>query len=422
MYLDRVNIFIKSGNGGDGLASFHRDRNTINGGPDGGDGGKGGDIIFYATNSLSTLQSFQFKKKFVAENGKPGRKQKKYGLSGKNLTINVPVGTVIIDMKTGKVVQDMLEDGHTWVALKGGQGGRGNVHFATSVRQSPRFSETGRITELKEVVLELKTLADVGIIGFPNVGKSTLLSVVSNAKPKIANYQFTTLFPNLGAINHYENTFVMADIPGLIEGASDGQGLGHYFLRHIERVRMLVHIIDIAQTDGRDAVEDYFIINKELEKYSKKLAEKKQIVVLNKIDMLSDEVLKERVENFKQKTKQDVILISAITQKNLEQLKNNIWQVLKTIPKPPPIEIELEDFDIIDKTSLEIEKINQNEYRVSGGYINNLIRGVVLSDFVSFAYFQRRLIDDGVIAKLKEKGMQPGDIVHIKDISFTYEI
>ncbi len=422
MYLDRVKIMIKSGNGGDGIASFHRDKNTINGGPDGGDGGKGGDLIFRATNSLSTLQTFQFKKKFMAENGMPGRKQKKYGLSGKDLIIEVPVGTVIIDAETGKVVQDMVEDGYTWVALKGGQGGRGNVHFANSVRQSPRFSETGRITDLKEVVLELKTLADVGVIGFPNVGKSTLLSVVSNAKPKIANYQFTTLFPNLGVVNHYENTFIMADIPGLIEGASEGQGLGHYFLRHIERVRMLVHVIDIAQTDGRDMIEDYFVINQELEKYSPELSKKKQIVVLNKIDMLTEEDLADKVKKFKEKTGQEVILISAITQKNLEELKNKIWEVLKTIPKPEPIEIELLDFDAIDKTSLEIQKLDQNEYIVSGGYIDNLIRGVVLSDFVSFSYFQRRLLDDGVIEKLKENGMQPGDTVHIKDISFVYEI
>lgn len=422
MYLDRVKIMIKAGDGGNGIASFHRDKNTINGGPDGGDGGNGGSVIFRATNSSSTLQTFQFKKKFVAENGMPGRKQKKYGLTGKDLFIDVPVGTVIVDAKTGKVVQDMVEDGQIWLALKGGQGGRGNVHFANSVRQSPRFSETGRITELKEVMLELKTLADVGVIGFPNVGKSTLLSVVTKAKPKIANYQFTTLFPNLGVVNHYENTFIMADIPGLIEGASEGQGLGHYFLRHIERVRMLVHVIDIAQTDERDAVNDFFVINKELANYSQELSKRKQIVVLNKIDMLSEEELEARVENFKKQTKQEVLLISAITQQNLEQLKNKIWEVLKDIPKPAPMEIEIFDFDEIDKTSLNIEKMNANEYRVSGGYIDNLVRGVVLSDFVSFSYFQRRLETDGVIAKLKDAGMKAGDTVHIKDIVFTYEI
>lgn len=422
MYLDRVKITIKSGNGGNGIASFLRDKNTQNGGPDGGDGGRGGDIILKANSGLTTLQYFQFKKKFFAENGMPGRKEKKTGLSGKSLTIEVPVGTVVIDAATNKVVADLVTDGQTWVALKGGDGGRGNTHFASSVRQSPKFAHTGEITNPKDIILELKTIADVGVIGYPNVGKSTLLSVVTNAKPKIANYQFTTIFPNLGVVNYYENNFVMADIPGLIEGASEGLGLGHYFLKHIERVRMLVHVVDISESEGRNAIEDYKVINQELKKYSEKLSHLKQIVVLSKIDLLTEEELKERQQKFEKALGVKTLPISSFTHKNLEELKKQIWDMLKDIPKPEPIEIELFNFDVKDKTSIQVEQIDARTYRVEGGYIENLIRGVVLSDYVSFSYFQKRLAADGVIDALKEKGMKPGDTVLIKDISFVYEI
>lgn len=421
MYLDRVKITIKSGNGGDGCGTFYRDVITMNGGPDGGDGGKGGDIIFKADNNLSTLQTFQFKKKFVAGNGSNGQSKNKTGASGKNVVIDVPVGTVIFDGATNKVVADLTQNGQEWTALRGGNGGKGNTHFATPTRQAPKFYQMGEKTPEKEIVLELKTIADVGIIGYPNAGKSTLLSVVSNAKPKIANYQFTTIFPNLGVVNYYENTFVMADIPGLIEGASEGLGLGHYFLRHIERVRMLVHLVDISESEGRSAVEDYKVINRELAKYSEKLAKLKQITVLSKTDLLTAEELQKRQSEFEKTLRVKTIAISSITHQNIDSLKKEIWTMLKDIPKPEPTEIEMTDFDTKDKQSINIEKINNKTYRVSGGYIDNLVRNVLLTDYISFAYFQKRLSQDGIIDRLKEEGMKIGDTVLIKEVSFVYE-
>lgn len=420
MYLDRVKITIKAGDGGSGCPSFHRSKMTMNGGPDGGDGGKGGDIIFKASPHFSTLQSFQFKKKFVAGNGGNGMKKFKCGADGQDLIIDVPLGTVIYDAESEKVIADLTEENQTFVALSGGVGGKGNTHFATSTRQAPKFCQTGEITKERQVILELKTIADVGLIGYPNAGKSTLLSVISNARPKIANYQFTTLYPNLGVVNYYEHSFVVADIPGLIEGASEGAGLGHYFLKHVERVRLLVHLVDISECEGRSAVDDYFTINRELEKYSDKLAKVKQIVVLSKCDSLTKEELIKKVKEFEIKTKTKTIQISSVANYNIDYLKTQIWEQLKLIEKPKPLDIELYDFDIKDKTSLDIKKISSNEFEVSGGYIENLSRGVVLSDYVSFSYFQKRLKEDGVIEKLKEKGLKNGDLVHIKDITFEY--
>lgn len=420
MYLDRVKITIKAGNGGGGCASFYRSKMTMNGGPDGGDGGKGGDVIFRASPHVSTLQAFQFKKKFVAENGSNGMKKMKSGADGKNIIVEVPLGTVIYDADSEKIIADLTEENQQFIALRGGVGGKGNTHFATPTRQAPKFCQTGEETKERMVILELKTIADVGLIGYPNAGKSTLLSVVSNARPKIANYQFTTLYPNLGVVNYYENSFVVADIPGLIEGASEGAGLGYYFLKHIERVRLLVHLVDIAETDGRNAVEDFHTINNELKKYSEKLSKVKQIVVLTKCDCLSKEVLENKVNNFEESTKIKPILISSISNYNLDLLKKTIFDTLKTIEKPQPLEIEKFDFDVRDKTSINIAKISDDEFEISGGYIDNLSRGVVLSDYVSFSYFQKRLKDDGIIDMLKGKGLKNGNIVHIKDITFEY--
>lgn len=419
MYLDRVKITIKSGNGGDGSKSFYRSKLSANGGPDGGDGGKGGDVIFVATNNMSTLQAFQFKKKFVAGNGENGLKKFKTGANGQDVIIQVPMGTVIYNQDE-KVIADLTQDNQKFVALKGGQGGWGNTHYANSVRQAPKFAQTGEITKERQVILELKTIADVGIIGYPNAGKSTLLSVISNAKPKIANYQFTTLFPNLGVVQYYGDNFVVADIPGLIEGASEGMGLGHYFLKHIERVRLLIHLIDASSQDGRDAVSDYFKINQELSKYSQKLANLEQIVVLSKIDAIDEETLALVVQDFETQTKIKPMCISSATHYNIKELIDKVYNKLKTIPKPEPIQIEDYDFDTKDKTSIVIEKEGENIYRVSGGYIDHLARGVVLSDSLSFAYFQKRLVEDGVIAQLLENGMKDGDIVRIKDVEFEY--
>lgn len=420
MFLDRVKITIKSGNGGDGCASFLRTKMSAKGGPDGGDGGKGGDIVFRATSNMTTLQTFQYKKKFVAKNGENGMKTQKTGAAGEDMIIDVPMGTVFYDAESGKVIADLTENGQKWIALKGGNGGWGNIHYATSTRQAPRFSQMGEKIYQREIILELKTIADVGIVGYPNVGKSTLLSVISNARPKIANYQFTTLYPNLGVVEYMENSFVVADIPGLIEGASEGLGLGHHFLKHIERVRLIVHLVDVSQSERPSAVEDYFKINEELKKYSQKLANLKQIVVLSKCDLLDEKTLSERVKIFEKQTKVKTLQISSITNKNLKELKGEIWNTLKTIPLPERMEIEKFDFDFKDRTSLEIIKEEEGHFRVSGGYIDNLVRGVLLTDHMSFAFFQKRLVLDGIIEKLKENGMVDGDTVHIKDISFTY--
>lgn len=419
MFLDRVKITIKSGDGGNGSASFFRSKMSANGGPDGGDGGKGGDVVFVASPHMSTLQTFQFKKKFVAKNGEYGTKKFKTGANGEDIIIEVPMGTVIYD-ENEKVIADLTVENQRFVALKGGQGGWGNTHYANSVRQAPKFAQSGEITKERQVILELKTIADVGLVGYPNAGKSTLLSVISNAKPKIANYQFTTLFPNLGVVQYFDDSFVVADIPGLIEGASEGLGLGHYFLKHIERVRLIIHLVDISSADGRNPVDDYYSINAELKKYSEKLANLQQIVVLSKIDALDESQLKQNVAEFEKKTKTKPILISSIAHKNIKELLDVVYNKLQTIPKPESMEIEVAEFDVRDKTSVTVEKLSAGVYRVSGGYIDHLARGVVLNDNLSFAYFQKRLVADGIIDKLKESGMIEGDTVKIKDIEFVY--
>lgn len=420
MFLDRVKITIKAGNGGNGAVSFFRSKLTMNGGPDGGDGGKGGSIVFVANEGINTLYGFSFKKKFVATDGLKGEKQHRKGADGKDVLIEVPCGTVILDAETEKIIADLTEHGQKFVALRGGYGGHGNEYYKTPIRQAPRFSQTGEIVKEKQVILELKSIADVGLVGYPNVGKSTLLSVISNANPKIANYHFTTIYPNLGVVPYKDNSFVVADIPGLIDGASEGVGLGHYFLKHVERVRVIVHLVDISGSEGRDPVEDYFHINEELKKYSKKLANVPQIVALTKIDLLDEQQLKQKVIEFEQKTKQKTLPICSIIHEGIDELKNKIWQVLEKTPKPAPIEIEMFDFDTRDKQSFEIVKLDDTTYEVKGGLIDNLIRGVVLSDPQSFAYFQNALKKFGIIDKLKQSGMVDGDTVIIKDISFDY--
>ena len=394
----------------------------MNGGPDGGNGGKGGDIIFVAKNDLNTLYSFKFQKKFKAGDGERGGKQLCQGKDGEDVVIPVPCGTVIKDAETGKVLADLMQENEKVKILRGGNGGRGNNFYATPTRQSPHFSQSGEKTKQFEVVLELKTIADVGLVGYPNVGKSTLLSVITNAKPKIANYHFTTLTPNLGVVDYFGNTFVLADIPGLIEGASEGVGLGHEFLKHVERVRIILHMIDISGFEGRDAFEDYENINRELKKYSSKLASLKQIIVFTKCDLLSEEELNQKIKEFKSKLndKNTIILtISSITQVGLNELKKTIWENIKDIPKPTPMKIEMEELDKRDTSSLFITIEEDGAYRVDGGLIDNLIRGIVLDDMESFAYFQKRLKQDGIIDKLKEQGAQDGDTIRIKDIEFT---
>ncbi len=420
MFLDRVKISIKAGNGGKGSTSFLRNAQTANGGPDGGEGGKGGNIVFEATSNLNTLYNFQFKKKFVAQNGEDGSKKLQTGANGKDEVIFVPCGTVIIDPLTNKVIADLHDAGARFIALRGGKGGHGNAYFKSSIKQAPHYSQSGEITVQKEVILELKTIADVGLVGFPNAGKSTLLSCISNANPKIANYPFTTLYPNLGVCAVKGQSFVVADIPGLIEGASNGQGLGHYFLKHIERVRLILHLVDVSQSDGRDFIEDFKTINNELVAYNKKLGDIPQIAVLSKIDLISDEVLAEREKAFKEKINLPYIKISGATMQGIEELKLLTLQKLSTLPKKQPIEIEEFDFDKKDVESINIYRLDNGTFVIEGGRIDNFIRGVVLSDNLSFAYFQNKLKEMGIIDMLKEKGLKNGDSVQIKDIVFEY--
>ncbi len=420
MFLDRVKISIKAGNGGNGAISFLRTKLVANGGPDGGEGGKGGNVVFVATRDMNTLYSFRFKKKFVAGDGLNGAKKLQTGASGKDEIIEVPCGTVIIDAKTDKIIADLYEHGMKFIALKGGNGGHGNAYYKSSIKQAPHYSQTGEITTSREVILELKTIADVGLVGFPNVGKSTLLSCISNANPKIANYPFTTLYPNLGVCEVKGQTFVVADIPGLIEGASEGQGLGHYFLKHVERVRLILHLIDVSESDGRNFLEDYDKINHELKKYSEKLTKVQQIVVLSKTDLVDEETLIARREQFIKKTGITPLEISGATYNGIENLKLIVLEKLSHIPKSEPIEIEEHDFDKKDNTSIVITREDDGTFVVSGGKIDNFIRGVVLDDTRSFAYFQARLQEMGIIDMLKQRGLKNGDSVRIKDITFEY--
>lgn len=418
MFLDYVKIFIKAGNGGNGAVSFHREKYVPNGGPDGGDGGNGGDIIFVANKDMNTLIDFKFKKHFRAENGTSGGPKCCTGKCGENLIIKVPTGTVIRDTQSGNIIADLFDDGEEFVALKGGRGGKGNMRFAHAQRQAPSFSQLGETTEEHQITLELKTIADVGLVGFPNVGKSTLLSMLTSAKPKIANYHFTTINPNLGVVQMFDDSFVIADIPGLIEGASDGAGLGHYFLRHIERVRLIVHIVDISGSEGRDPLDDYHKINEELEAYSLKLGSLPQIVVCNKADMLEDP---EYVNEFSKKIGKKVHLISAIIGEGLKDLLTDIKQMVDELP--PPSREEISEFFTLEEKGDQkytIERLPDGTFFVDGGLVDFLIQNVTISDTDSFAFFQKVLKDRGVMHDLRKMGIKEGDIVSIGDIEFEW--
>lgn len=418
MFLDKVKIECKAGNGGNGVVAFRREKYVPNGGPSGGDGGNGGSIIFKVNKNIDNLGDFRFKKKFKAENGEDGSGNNKFGKSGSDLIIYVPRGTVIRNALNNKILADMVDENDEKVILKGGQGGRGNSHFATSTRQAPRFSEQGVITKSFELVLELKTLADVGLVGFPNVGKSTLLSSVSNAKPKIANYHFTTLSPNIAVVNAYGESFVMADIPGLISGASEGSGLGFDFLRHIERTRLLVHVIDISGSEGRDPIEDYYAINQELANYGEKVASIPQIIALNKSDMLTSE---DAVDRFKEEVGDvPVFVISAFAHSGLESLIECVIKTLQKLPKPERLDIEEENIDSRDLRQFEVKKIGNGLFEVTGELVFEIMKRVNLEDMVSNAYFQKRIKNDGIIDALIEIGLQEGDMIRIGDYELQY--
>ena len=417
MFLDIATIFVKPGNGGDGAVSFHTEKYVAKGGPDGGDGGKGGDIIFVADANSSTLIDFRFAKHFRAENGANGSGKNCTGRSGQDLVIKVPRGTVVKDKQTGDVLADIFYDDSRVVLFKGGRGGKGNAHFATSRRKAPRFSQTGEKTVEVELTLELKTIADVGLVGFPNVGKSTLLSVVSAARPKIADYHFTTLTPNLGVVAYGDGSFVMADIPGLIEGASQGAGLGTRFLRHIERVRLIVHVVDVSGCEERDPYDDFVKINNELGEYSAKLAALPQIVCANKCDIATEE----QIAEFERKVGQKVIPISAATRKGVDELLAAISARLAELPKQQPLEVVERREEYVDPSSFTVDIAEDGAFVVTGPLVDKLTRTTILDDYGSFNYFQKRLTDAGVIAALLKAGMVEGDTVRIADTEFEYE-
>ena len=416
MFTDYAKIIIKSGDGGNGAVSFRREKYVAAGGPDGGDGGRGGSIYFIVDPDSNTLVDFRFKKKFKAENGKNGEGARRYGKSGEDLYVKVPIGTLIKDVETGKIIADLSHKGQKELILPGGRGGKGNSHFATSTRQAPRFSQDGEKGIEKEVILELKLLADVGLIGFPNVGKSTFLSKTTSATPKIADYHFTTLEPNLGVVkNDYGERFVIADIPGIIEGASNGTGLGLQFLRHIERTRLLLHVIDVSGIEGRNPVDDFKTINEELKSYSEKLSKRKQIIVANKIDSMQDENLYNDLEKLAKENNIEIFKISAVTGEGISELLKRVSQVLKELPKEELYD-EVEDKKVYtlqeEQEGYTIKK-EDGIFVVDGPAVDRVMRRVNLEDNESMYYFQKCLDSLGVNQKLKEAGVQEGDTVNI---------
>ncbi len=420
IFIDKVKIVIKSGDGGDGMNSFKAYKGKPACGPDGGDGGKGGDVYIIADASLNTLLPFRYKTKYVAGNGERGGTNQCSGKSGDNLTIKVPAGTVIRDAESGTVIADMYSDGDTKLIAEGGRGGKGNVRFTTARRHAPNFAQKGEKTESHEIILELKVIADVGIIGFPNVGKSTLLSKISAARPKIANYHFTTLSPNLGVVRCYDDSFVAADIPGLIEGAAEGAGLGHDFLRHIERTRMLLHVVDVSGCEGRDPAEDFIKINAELKGYSEKLAALPQVIALNKCDLPGAE---ENVKAFIKKfgKKYEIYPITAVGGEGTDKLVSAVWKILSTLPKAKPVEAD-ENFTYRKSGNLDFEIFmdETGAFVIVGSLVDMLCRNVSLNDPESMAYFQKILRDKGVISELKRMGIKEKDTVIIGDVEFDY--
>lgn len=421
MFADIATITVKAGNGGNGLVSFHREKYVAAGGPDGGDGGNGGDVVLVADAQLSTLTDFRYKKIYKAGNGQDGRAKKSSGKNGENILISVPAGTLVKDAESGKIIADLKKSGDRFIAAKGGRGGWGNVHFATPTRQVPKFAKPGQKTVERTLTLELKLLADVGLVGFPNVGKSTLLSAVSSARPKIANYHFTTLEPNLGVVTAGEaGSFVMADIPGIIEGANTGIGLGHEFLRHIERTRILLHIVDISGTEGRNPVEDFDIICEEMEKFNPALAQKPQIAVGNKVDVLYDDSLQKEFENAMKERGIEVFFISAATHKGTQELIKIVASKLKEIPIPE-FDVEEDDFESVKMAGKDFDiSVQNNVYSVQGDMILKIIESTNFDDYESLQFFQNALRTNGIIAALVEAGIEEGDTVKLYDIEFEF--
>jgi len=422
LFIDTAKIFVKSGKGGDGSISFRREKYIAFGGPDGGDGGKGGNVVLVVDPNMTTLLDFTYKRKYKAEPGGNGAGSKCFGKNGKDLHIKVPMGTIVKDAETDKIMADLSKPEDSYVVAKGGRGGKGNCRFTTPTRQAPDFAEPGMPEEERWIKLELKLLADVGLIGFPNVGKSTLLSVVSKARPKIANYHFTTLKPNLGVVSiEGVNNFVIADIPGIIEGASEGVGLGLDFLRHVERTRVLIHVIDISSVEGRDPYDDFLKINEELKRYSVKLYDRPQIIAANKSDMLFDE---EKFEEFKTKVEKygydKVFKISAATKQGVDDLMKEAARLLSTIPVTD-LEISEEDRFIEEEKrfTYSIRK-EDNTYIVEGSFVDRLLNAVNVNDPDDLRYFHKVLKNKGVMEELMEMGIEDGDVVRLNDFEFDF--
>lgn len=419
MFIDVAKIELKAGKGGDGSVAFRREKYEPSGGPAGGDGGDGGSIIIVGDKDIKTLMDYSYRSIYKAESGGDGRNKKQFGKKGEDLILKVPVGTLVKDYDTDTVIYDVKHDKEEFVICKGGKGGKGNVHFKSSIRQAPRFAEPGEKGEEKTIKLELKLLADVGLIGLPNVGKSTLLSIMSNARPKIANYHFTTLEPNLGVCKVGEKSFVLADIPGLIEGASEGLGLGHDFLKHIERTKILVHVLDISGSEGRNPIEDFELINSELSSYNIRLNDKKMLVVLNKTDLGAEDNIKEFREKYSDKV-DEIVEISAATTENVDKLMYLIADTLDSIEDDySTLDEQYVYFEEEKEPDFKVRRENEN-YIVEGPLIENLIYRTNFEVYESVNHLQKVLEDKGVIQQLKDLGIQDGDNVVIGDVEFDF--
>lgn len=428
MFADRAKIIIKSGKGGDGHVSFRREKYVPNGGPDGGDGGKGGDVIFLVDKGINTLTDYRHRRKFAAEPGQEGGKKNCHGKNGEDLILKVPEGTLIKDAASGKVIADMSGDNTRQVILRGGKGGQGNQHYATSTMQAPKYAQPGQDAIEIEVQLELKVIADVGLVGFPNVGKSTLLSRVTNAQPKIANYHFTTLSPNLGVVDLDGSGFVIADIPGLIEGASEGVGLGHEFLRHIERTKVMIHLVDAASTEGRDPIEDVYKINEELRAYNEEISKRPQVIAANKIDAIYTEGGEDPVQKLKDEFEPQgikVFPISAVTGKGLKELLYYVRDLLNELPQEPMIfeqEFFPDEVRIDDNLPYTVTKSEEDDhtYIVEGPKIEKMLGYTNLESEKGFLFFQNFLKDTGILQELEDAGIQEGDTVRMYGLAFDY--
>ena len=425
MFADIAKITVKSGKGGDGHVSFRREKYVPDGGPNGGDGGRGGDVVIQPDENMNTLIDYRHKRKFAATPGEEGGKNRKHGADGEDLILKVPKGTLIREASTGKIIHDMGDSLEPYILLKGGRGGKGNQHYATSTMQAPKYAQPGGKARELEIILELKTIADVGLIGFPNVGKSTFLASVTNAKPKIANYHFTTIDPNLGVVDLEESGFVIADIPGLIEGAAEGVGLGHEFLKHVERCRILIHLVDAASTEGRDPADDVLAINHELEKYNDLLKGKKQVIAANKMDLIFDEEEKEEVLNKLRALDENVRVfpISAATGSGVKELLhyvNDLLQQLGTDVTVFESEYNVDDIDINEPESFTVEKIDDETYSVEGPRIERMLGYTNLESEKGFLFFQNFMKEQGILEELKRLGISEGDTVKIYGHEFDF--